>query len=197
MATFRRDPVFADVRTLHGTSSRRAALTPSGFADIARPFRFGSSSPDSLALRNGGRPSPAFADAIATVIAYRVGLGAATGRGALGQESVPAFSSAQLARIERFVGEHLDQPIRLLTLAEFTDLSVWHFLRRFSASYGLPPHAFITERRLARAQALLAESKLTITEIALEIGMSHSHFSRTFLKRFGVSPREFRRQRQS
>jgi len=73
-------------------------------------------------------------------------------------------------------------------------LSMWHFLRRFSASHGLSPHAFITQRRLARAKELLAKTNLSIVEIALAVGMSHSHFSRTFLAQFGMAPREFRQQ---
>jgi transcriptional regulator GlxA family with amidase domain len=35
---------------------------------------------------------------------------------------------------------------------------------------------------------------MPIVEVALEVGMSHSHFSRTFLARFGASPREYRRR---
>jgi AraC family transcriptional regulator len=69
-------------------------------------------------------------------------------------------------------------------------------MRRFNASYGISPHAYIAERRLAKAQVLLGESRMSITEVAIEVGMSHSHFSRTFLRRFGVSPREFRIQRR-
>ena len=105
------------------------------------------------------------------------------------------FPQSQLARIERFIEEHLDEPISLAALAELVDLSMWHFMRRFNASHGLSPHEVITQRRLARAQRLLSDSKLTITEVALEIGMSHSHFSRSFLRRYGLSPREYRPQR--
>jgi AraC-like DNA-binding protein len=147
-------------------------------------------------LRGGEPISPAFAEAIATVIAHRVGLRAGTA--APGErKNVQALSGPHLARIEYFIEQHLDQPISLTTLAQQSSLSLWHFTRRFHASHGVTPHAFITERRLARAQTLLTGSRLSITEIALEVGMSHSHFSRSFLQRFGVSPREFRRQTQS
>lgn len=147
-------------------------------------------------LSEGGLPSLAFAEAIATVIAYRIGLGAATaGAGIRAQKNAPPFPATQLARIESYIEERLDQSISLSSLADQTGLSMWHFIRRFNASFGLSPHAFITQRRLARAQNLLAKSNLSITEIALEVGMSHSHFSRSFLAEFGLSPREFRRQR--
>lgn len=149
------------------------------------------------ALHDGDPLSPAFAEAIAIAVAYRVAVGAAA-RGSLAvPRGVPTLTPAQLVRISRYVDERIDEPIRLAELATQLELSPWHFLRRFTASEGQPPHAFIAERRLVRAQELLAASELSITEIALEVGMSHSHFSRRFLKRFGVSPREFRRQRRS
>jgi AraC-like DNA-binding protein len=47
---------------------------------------------------------------------------------------------------------------------------------------------------MRKAAQLLLNSDLTISEIALEVGyLSLSHFSSVFRQRFGVSPREFRR----
>jgi AraC family transcriptional regulator len=147
------------------------------------------------AVHAAGQPSLAYAEAIATTIAYRVGLQAAANRGIRAKERVPAFSARELGRIDSFISERLDQPISVSMLAELTGLSLWHFMRRFNASPGMSPHEFITRRRLSRARTLLADSRLSVSAIALEIGMTHSHLSRTFLKQFGLSPREFRRQR--
>jgi AraC family transcriptional regulator len=143
-----------------------------------------------------GRPNLIFAEAIATTIAYRIGTGAKANGGIRAKDSAPAFSGRDLARIERFIEEGLDQPITVSMLAKLSGLSMWHFMRRFNASHGMSPHSFVTRRRLLRAGTLLSSTKLSIAEIALEIGMTHSHLSRTFLKQFGVSPREFRRLRQ-
>ena len=146
-------------------------------------------------VAEGCVPSTAFAEAIAIVVAYRVGLRAATaGAGVWAKKNVAPFSSTQLAHIENYIEERLDQSIGLSEIADRMGLSMWHFLRRFSASHGLSPHAFITQRRLARAKELLAKTNLSIVEIALAVGMSHSHFSRTFLAQFGMAPREFRQQ---
>jgi AraC-like DNA-binding protein len=192
----------ADVVSFHMSESfiAHALAVPRvsivGAFTLRDPFISAATAQLCVALGAEG-PSLAFVEAIATAVAYRVGLGAAGGEGIRAKESVPAFSAAQLARVESFIDEHLDQPISLTALAERMDLSVWHFMRRFNVTHGLSPHAFITQRRLERAQRLLADSKLSVTEIALEIGMSLNHFSRSFLKQFGVSPREFRRQRQS
>ncbi len=148
-------------------------------------------------LRAEGGVSPAFAEAMATAIAYRVAVaGPAVGSGLRGTDRASPLSTVQLGRLEAFIDEHLDEPISLGKLAESLGMSTWHFMRRFNASHGISPHAFITQRRLDRAQVLLATSRLPITAIALEVGLSHSHFSRTFLAKAGLSPREYRRLRR-
>ncbi len=139
--------------------------------------------------------SPVFAQAMATAIAYRIGVAASSDGRPRASRHAPPLSVPQLARINRLVEQRLDQPITLSELAATTGVGLWQFMRRFYASHGTSPHQFVTQRRLERAKALLATSDLTITGIALEVGMSHSHFSRTFLNRVGVTPREYRRQR--
>jgi AraC family transcriptional regulator len=147
------------------------------------------------ALLADGTLAPAFGEAMATAIAYRIGMRGVSAR-IRAPERVSPLSPRQLRRVERHVDERLNQPIRLSGLAALLDMSVWHFMRRFNASCGVTPHDFITERRLARARALLATSHLSVAAIAIEVGMTHSHFSRTFLSRVGLSPREYRRLRQ-
>jgi len=148
------------------------------------------------AMRAGPVLSPAFAEAIATLIAYRVGNAAGTCKEIGHRAGAPAFSRAQMVRIERFIDERLEECISLTMLAEYSRLTVWQLLRRFQATVGISPHAFITQRRLLRAQALLGSSNYSISRIAAEVGVSHSHFSRIFLNHFGHSPREYRRQQQ-
>jgi AraC family transcriptional regulator len=151
-----------------------------------------------IALRNemraGPSLSPVFAETIATLIAYRVGTAAARSKKVGNRAGEPAFTRAQMIRIERFIDEHLGQSISLPMLAEQFRLTLWHFLRRFQATWGISPHAFITQRRLLRAQSLLMTSEFSVSRIAMEVEMSHSHFSRCFLNHFGQSPREYRRR---
>jgi AraC family transcriptional regulator len=148
-----------------------------------------------MALAADRHMSPAFAAAIATAITFRVASAAPSGPQVRSPESAPALRMHQLALVEQYVDEHLGEPVTLAALANLLGLSQWHFMRCFKSSHGLSAHEFVTQRRLARAQALLMRSELSITDVALEVGMSHSHFSRTFLRRCGVSPREYRRGR--
>jgi len=142
---------------------------------------------------NERMPSLEFVAAIATLVAYRVGLHAVAGHGMRPERTEQALSECQITQINNYVDQHMDDPISLHSLAGILNMSTWHFVRRFTVSQGVPPHAYIKQRRLSRAKSLLLESNMSIMNVAMEIGMSHSHFSRSFLRRFGASPREFRR----
>jgi AraC family transcriptional regulator len=64
----------------------------------------------------------------------------------------------------------------------------------FRQAVGVPPHAYVTEQRLAAARhLLLAQPRLTIDDIARRVGFSSaSHFATAFRRQTGVSPSAFR-----
>ena len=63
------------------------------------------------------------------------------------------------------------------------------------AATGLTPHELVLRTRLARAQELLAESGLTVSEIAAQVGYDDpAYLSRLFVRRVGMSPTTFRQQ---
>jgi AraC-like DNA-binding protein len=98
-----------------------------------------------------------------------------------------------LQRIRDYIEEHPAENIELETLAEIAGLSKWHFARAFKQSVGTPPHFYLIQRRLERAQELLSETDLSLGQIALKSGFSdQSHFSRRFRMFVGVTPRSFR-----
>ena len=82
-------------------------------------------------------------------------------------------------------------------LAKVSGVSQAHFARSFKLAFGAPPHRYLLTRRVERATALLRETELSITVVALEAGWSSlGTFSRTFKDVIGDSPGEFRdRQR--
>lgn len=84
-----------------------------------------------------------------------------------------------------------------VTLAELSDaaqLSEFHLLRLFREAVGLPPHAYLVQKRIDCARALLAQG-LPLAQVALETGFAdQSHFTRRFRNIVGITPGQYRRR---
>ncbi len=82
-------------------------------------------------------------------------------------------------------------PVR--RLARVSAVCEAHFARSFKEAFGVPPHRYLLTRRIERAAALLRDSDLGVTEIALQTGWSSvGTFGRTFRDVMGESPGELR-----
>ncbi len=78
-------------------------------------------------------------------------------------------------------------------LAQVSGASQAHFARAFKEAFGVPPHRYLLTRRIEQATALLRDTELPITEIALQTGWSSlGTFGRTFRDVTGESPSERR-----
>lgn len=79
-------------------------------------------------------------------------------------------------------------------LANLLQVSQPTLRRLFIDQTGYPPKTFIMRSRMAVAEWLLAESKLSITEICLKVGYSDpSGFNRIFKKFYRISPIKYRK----
>ncbi len=69
-----------------------------------------------------------------------------------------------------------------------------HFCRFFKKSLGKSPIEFLNDYRIEKACELLAETNMTITEIAFSVGFEDiNYFSRVFKRKKAVSPTEYKR----
>jgi AraC family transcriptional regulator len=100
-------------------------------------------------------------------------------------------------RLVEFIEEHLAADISLTALAEIAGLSLFHFARAFTQSFGVPPHQYHMGRRMDRARSLLQKPALSVTEIGIQIGFREtSSFTRAFRRFTGLTPTEYRRNRE-
>jgi transcriptional regulator GlxA family with amidase domain len=81
-------------------------------------------------------------------------------------------------------------------VARSVNLSPRRLGQLFKLEIGVSPMQFLKNLRMARAQALLQSSFLTIKEVTFQCGFTDvSHFVRDFKHCYGVTPSEFRARR--
>lgn len=102
-----------------------------------------------------------------------------------------------LVRLQRaldYIDEHLDEPLRAADVAAALGMGLSTFSRFFTSAAGMSLPAYVRDRRLSRAAALLADEERSITDVALETGFSTaSYLILCFRRQYGMTPRAFRR----
>ena len=99
----------------------------------------------------------------------------------------------RLKRIAEIVDTLIETGPTVADLAAALQLSPDFLCRAFKAAIGQTPHAYILDRRLARARAMIHAGTGDLSEIAYASGFSsHAHMSSAFRQRLGVTPRAFR-----
>jgi len=106
----------------------------------------------------------------------------------------PARSTRRLlVRTKSYLEAQLGQPIRLADVSGAVGASPTYLTDLFRRVEGVPLHRYLTQLRLARALAELPHVN-DLTALALNLGFSsHSHFTASFHRSFGMTPTEFRR----
>ena len=89
-----------------------------------------------------------------------------------------------------YIREHFASDISVTDLAKASNLSVSALERRFRKHLNKTPHQYLNEIRLGHGRSLLINTDKAIGTIALETGFAdHSHFTRSYKKHFGVTPK--------
>ena len=105
----------------------------------------------------------------------------------------PAQPGSWLHTARTLLDGSCDAPLPLEQLADRLGVSRYHLIRAFRRAWGVTPHQYRTLRRIERAQALLANSELTVTEICFAVGFqSPGSFSALFRRATGHAPHAWR-----
>ena len=109
--------------------------------------------------------------------------------------SEPQISSGnrQCAAVRRYIDLHFKEPLTLEQLAEESHMNKYYLSHSFKREYGTSPINYMISRRIEESKYLLAETDLSMTQIAQLLGFSSlSYFSQVFRRTQSVSPLEYR-----
>jgi AraC-like DNA-binding protein len=100
---------------------------------------------------------------------------------------------AHLRRARELMDRAYARPLDVAALARAALMSRAHFSRKFRATYGETPYAYLMTRRIERAKALLRRGDLSVTEVCAAVGCSSlGSFSARFTQLVGETPTAYR-----
>ena len=104
------------------------------------------------------------------------------------------MENSLVEEIDRYIEEHIEEPITIDELAAVVHLSKYYFVRRFKELTGVTAHTYLINRRLIRACELLKEGEEVMNVYSMVGFSDYSVFLRNFRKMYGISPREYGRE---
>lgn len=110
------------------------------------------------------------------------------------QSAAIGSRNAHVIAAMRLMQANLEEPLGVEAIATRVGISKRQLERSFAAHLALSPRRYYTDLRLGRAYALLSETDLPISEIAVATGFgSGSALSRAFRGKYDMAPGRFRR----
>ena len=101
-----------------------------------------------------------------------------------------------ILRVQTYIDSNLHRTIHIRDLSAVARRSPAHFTRKIKLAVGESPHADVEKKPLERACQLMLTSAASLSEIALNVGISdQAHLCRLFRQAFGQSPANWRRER--
>ena len=102
------------------------------------------------------------------------------------------------AQAIRYMDEHYREPLSVDTIAATLHISRKYLCTVMERSIGMSTKEYLLRRRVNAAAELLLHTNLTVAEIAERVGyVDYTQFSRLFRTKKGLSPLQFRKQKQT
>ena len=103
------------------------------------------------------------------------------------------MGNRQCATIRRYIDLHFKEPLTLDLLAEEAHMTKYYLSHVFKREFGISPINYMISRRLEESKYLLAETDLSMSQIAQLLGFSSlSYFSQVFHRTQNMTPLEYR-----
>lgn len=101
--------------------------------------------------------------------------------------------SRRILKVKNYINANYPYELKLQTLADLANMSQSAFSRFFKLHTGRTLSDYIIDIRLGYATRMLLDTNDTIADISFKCGYNNlSNFNRTFRRKKGCSPREFR-----
>ncbi|WP_044210447.1 AraC family transcriptional regulator [Flammeovirga sp. OC4] len=92
-------------------------------------------------------------------------------------------------QIKNQLSDQLVQPPSIEELSIQYGMNVQKIRKSFQLVFGASPHQYVMKERVFRARNLVLNTNLPMSEIADELGFSHSsHLTRLYIKEYDISP---------
>ncbi len=98
----------------------------------------------------------------------------------------------QSRRVVQYMRNNLAEDITMETLVALTGLGRARFFQAFKNTMGRTPFAHLLHLRLIHARLLLTRTRLSMTEVAVEVGLNSTQFAVAFRRAYGTTPTAFR-----
>ena len=100
----------------------------------------------------------------------------------------PSRERSKMEQVRQYLAAHFVRNISVEELSQACGLSRFHLMRAFSREYGMPPHAYANQLRLAQARKLIVAGH-SLSDAAVAAGFyDQSHLTRVFKRAYGITP---------
>ncbi len=112
------------------------------------------------------------------------------------QQGARSGKPVDIDRAHAFMAEHLHGHLNLDTLAAHSQLSKYHFSKRFKAVTGHSPIQYFINLKMQHACLLLDATLQSVKQVGAALGYEDAYyFSRLFKKVIGLSPDQYRKSK--
>lgn len=108
-------------------------------------------------------------------------------------EMAPDMEVTVINATLKYMEEHIERPLTLQELAQYTGYSASHFSALFKSGTGHSPLSYFNLLKIKKACELLETTDMKVNQISCKVGIDDCYyFSRLFTKTVGISPKKYR-----